>query len=154
MAKTKRRNKAYKPRDPESILLRFEPWKVAAVMNPLESIVDQLERDGTIDVADDGQAVFKDHCDGVWYYSPVAILGVVDAYEIHERRAGVQLQLDPLRRLANKLKYQMMIDQNDTAAARGCLERIRAATLNMTAGYAKRLIKDFQIMEAMEGVKA
>ncbi|MFJ9451490.1 hypothetical protein [Herbaspirillum sp. NPDC101397] len=154
MAKTKRRNKAYKPRDPESILLRFEPWKVAAVMNPLESIVDQLEHAGTIDVAGDGQAVFKDHCDGVWYDSPVAIMGVVEAYEIHERRTGAVLELDALRRLANKLKYQMMIDQNDTKAARECLARIRATTLNMTAGYANQLIKDFQIMEAMEGANA
>src|ERR1700681_5051111 len=99
MSGTKKRNKSYRPRDPDAIKLKMQPWKIAAVMNPLLAIVDQLEHQGDIDVTHKGQAVFKDHNDGVWYDSPAAIRGVVDAYEIHERRTGTVLNLDALRRL-------------------------------------------------------
>jgi hypothetical protein len=152
MTATKRRNKAYRPRDPESIKLRMQPWTVAAVMNPLLAIVDQLEHQGVIDVTRSGQAVFKDYNDGYWYDTPAAIRGVIDAYAIHERRIGAELHLDALRRLANKIEYHMPVMVDDTAAARDCLDRIRAVTLEMTAGYAKQLIKDFQIKEAIEEI--
>ena len=136
------------------VKLRSQPWKVAAVFNPLESIINQLEREGTIDIARDGTAVFKDANDGNWYDSSVAILGVVDAYEIHERRHQRTLGLEPLRRLSNLLKYGMPIFEKDTRAARECLHRMRAETIEMTADYAKQLIKDFQLMEELQKVVA
>lgn len=148
----KKRSKGYKPgrMAGDNIKLKLQPWKVSAVMNPLIAIVDQLERDGTIDVADKGVAVFKDANDGHWYDSAVAIAGVVEAYEIHERRHGVDLHLDGLRKLGKALEYGMPIDAHQTAAARVSLAHIRAATLEMTAGYARDLIKDFQIKEGLE----
>ena len=136
------------------VKLRSQPWKVAAVFNPLEAIINQLEREGTIDVAGDGTAIFKDAIDGHWYDSSVAISGCVEAYEIHERRHNRDLQLDPLRQLANMLKYGMPITSTNTAAARACLSRMRAETIEMTSDYAKQLIKDFQIMEELQKVTA
>jgi hypothetical protein len=132
------------------VKLKTEPWKVAAIFNPLTAILDQLEQDGTIDIAGNGTAIFKDHNDGCWYDSSVAIMGVVEAYEIHERRTGRVLDLGPLRQIANKLKYDMPITSDDTAAARACLVRMKAETVEMTSGYAKQLIVDFQIMEEMQ----
>ena len=136
------------------VKLRSQPWKVAAVFNPLEAIINQLEQDGTIDVAGDGTAIFKDSNDGHWYDSSVAIMGCVEAFEIHERRHNRDLQLDPLRQLANMLKYSMPITAANTAAARACLSRMRAETIEMTADYAKQLIKDFQLMEELQKVAA
>jgi hypothetical protein len=150
MTTTKQRKKPYRSHDPDSVKLKMQPWKVAAVMNPLLAIVDQLEHQGVIDVTRSGRAVFKDPSDGYWYDTPVAIIGVVDAYEIHVRRTGIDLRLDALRRLANKIEYHMPVMAEDTNAARDCLDRIRVATLEMTAGYAKQLVKDFQIKEAIE----
>lgn len=146
----KPRNKAFRPRDPSLIKLKMQPWKVAAVMNPLTAIIDQLEQQGTIDVAGADEPVFKDAVDGDWYHSPTAIMGVVEAYEIHERRTGLSLHLDGLRKLAKLLQYHMPINAKQTAAARESLRHIRAATLEMTAGYALSLVKDFQIMEAIQ----
>jgi hypothetical protein len=150
MATNKRTKKKYRPLDPLQTKLRHQPWKVAAVINPLLAIVDQLEQQGTIDVAGNGVAVFKDHCDGVWYESSVAILGVVGAYEIYEVRKDLNLCLAPLTKLANQLKYDMPITQQVTEDARACIERIRIATLDMTAGEGQQLIKDFQIKEAIQ----
>jgi hypothetical protein len=155
MAATKKRNKPYRAKPlGDNIKLKMQPWKVKAVFDPLIAIIDQLEQDGTIDTTTSGQAVFRDHNDGVWYDSPVAIMGVVDAYEIHERRVGRILHLEPLRQLANKLKYAAPVFAVDTQAARVCLSRMRAETIEMTVGYARDLIKDFQIMEELQRVAA
>ena len=137
-----------------SVKLRSRPWTVNAVFNPLEAIIDQLENDGTIDIANNGTAVFKDAVDGEWYDSTVAIIGCVEAFEIHERRHNRDLQMAPLRQLANLLKYGMPITAASTAAARLCLTRMRAETVEMTADYARQLIKDFQIMEELQKIPA
>lgn len=148
----KKRNKAYKPGRiaGDTIKLKMQPWKVKAIMDPLLSIIDQLEQHGTIDVAGIGTAVFKDQGDGHWYDSAVAIAGVVEAFEIHEIRIGQDLHLDGLRKLGKALEYGMPIDHHQTTAARDSLQHIRAASLEMTAGYARDLIKDFQIKEGLQ----
>ena len=152
MSTTKKRRKQYRPGrlDGETIKLKMQPWKVAAVINPLTAIIDQLEQHGTIDVAGADQPVFRDAVDGDWYHSPTAIMGVIEAYEIHERRTGLDLQLAGLRKLARALEYQMPINGAMTTAARVTLDNIRQATAEMTAGYARDLIKDFMIMEAIQ----
>lgn len=154
MAANKKRTKKYRPRDPEAIKLKMQPWKVSAVIDPLAAIIEQLEQQGTIDVAGADEPVFKDAVDGSWYHSPTAIDGVVAAYAIHERRFGLDLHLEGLRRLGKALEYHMPICQSMTDSARESLRHIRLATLEMTAGYAKQLIKDFQIKEAIEEVAA
>lgn len=154
MASQKKRNKRYIPKLPDTIKLKMQPWKVRAVMAPLESILDQLENEGTIDVAGSDVAVFKDLTDGHWYDSAAALMGVVEAYEIHEIRSGRQLNMEPMRQLAKKLEYGMPIFDSDTKSVRECLARMKAETLEMTAGYARDLIKDFQIKEELEKVGA
>lgn len=150
MAAQKKRNKKYRPKPQgDTIKLKMQPWKVRSVFQPLESILDQLEQHGTIDVAGT-QPVFRDQNDGHWYDTPAALLGVCDAYEIHETRTGRPLELQPLRQLANKLNAGMPIFASDTEACRACLTRMKAETIEMTAGYARDLIKDFQIKEGLE----
>lgn len=136
------------------VLLKSEPWKIHAVFNPLEAIIDQLEQDETIDVTPGGVAIFQDRKDGCWYDSVVAIMGVVEAYELHEVRNNRVINLEPLRQLANKLKYGMSIFSSDTEAVRACLKRMRVETMQMTADYAKQLIQDIQIKEELEKVAA
>ena len=154
MTTTKRTKKYRGGRPGDGIKLKMQPWKVAAVMNPLTAILDQLEQQGTIDVAGADEPVFRDAVDGDWYHSPTAIMGVVEAYEIHERRQRIDLHLDGLRKLAKALQYHMPINQTQVDAARDSLAHIRAATIEMTAGYARDLIKDFQIMEGLQAVGA
>jgi len=154
MAAQKKRNKKYVPRlAGDTIKLKMQPWEVRAVFGPLEAILDQLEQQGTIDVAGN-QPVFRDHNDGCWYDTPAALLGVVEAYEIHEVRTGRPLALAPLRQLAHKLQYGVSIFSSDTEACRACLVRMKAETIEMTAAYARDLIEDFQIKEALQEAAA
>ena len=155
MAGNKRPRKQHRPSwNAGGVLLKSEPWKLRAVFRPLECILDQLERDGTVDVTPSGVPIFKDSGDGNWYCTVTALNGVIEAYEIHERRHQRPLNLEALRVLSNKLKYGMPIFDSDTKSARGCLDRMRSETMLMTADYAKQLIKDFQIKEALERVAA
>lgn len=154
MSATKKRNKKYRPKPAGDRLLKTQLWKVAAVFNPLEAILDQLETAGTIDVTTCGKPIFKDAVDGRWYETPTAIMGVVDAYQMHQERLEIDLGLEPLRQLANKLNYDMPIFQADTEACRACLARMKAATLNMTSDYARQMIVDFQIKEELQKLAA
>lgn len=150
MAGTKKPRKAYRQKyQGDHIKLRHQLWKVHAVFSPLEAILDQLEQHGTIDETTSGQAVFQSH-DGEWFDTAAAILGTVEAYEIHETRTGRPLDLQPLHQFANKLQYGMPVFDSDTKAARECLARMKAETLEMTAGYARDLINDFQIKEGLQ----
>lgn len=150
MAGAKKRSKPYRARwSPANAKLKTMPWRVSAVFNPMLAIIDQLEEHGTIDVAGSGQPVFK-YTDGDWYDSPAAIMGFVEAYEIHEVRSDRTINLEPLRQLANKLKYSMPIFPSDTAAARDSLARCKAETLEMTAGYADQLVTDFKIKDELQ----
>jgi hypothetical protein len=155
MSAKAKRNKKYRPRSEGQRLLKTQPWKIAAVFNPLEAILNQLEQQGTIDVETyTGRPIFKDHNDGHWYESPVAIMGVVDAYAIHEQRRGIDLDMAPLRQLAKKLDVGMPIFPSDTASCRECLKRMKAETMTMTADYARGLIVDFQIKEELQKIAA
>ncbi|MBC3906222.1 hypothetical protein [Undibacterium umbellatum] len=153
MASSKRTKKVRKPWNPDNALLKTQPWRIKALFDPLLAIVDQLECDGTADIQNDGTAVFKDVVDGYWYESYTAIMGVVDVFEIHEKRAGVVIDMEPLRRLASKLKNDVDILLCDTEDCRACFNRMHSATLRMTVGYASGLIRDTQIQEQVERLK-
>lgn len=153
MAGNRKTRKKHRPGwNSGGVKLKAQPTKIRAVFGPLESILDQLERDGTVDCATNGAPVFKDDLDGHWYCTVSALNGVIEAYEIHERRFKREINLEPLRQLSNKLKYGMPIFESDTKEARACLARMRIETMQMTSDYAKQLIKDFQIKEALEKV--
>lgn len=152
MSSKKPRTKKYSPRKAGDVKLKFQPWKIRFVFQPLVNILDQLEQDGTVNTSASGTPMFKDEKDGHWYCTVSALNGVIDAYEIHERRHDRDLGLEPLRILSNKLQYGMPVFESDTESVRACLSRMRQETMQMTADYAKQLIKDFQIKEALENV--
>lgn len=136
--------KKFVPRDPRSIKLRVLPWRVAAVFNPIESILSQLETDGTITTSEDGMPMFKDEGDGTWYASADALEGLIEAFDIHRLRADRGYSLEPLRELAVKVRDLAPVYLEDIQAARQCLAVLRAESLEMTAGYAADLIRDFK----------
>jgi hypothetical protein len=151
----KKRSKAHIPRTGENIKLKMQPWKVKAVFDPLYAIIDELEQDGTVNIeSTTGNAIFKDPIEGQWHDMYAALMGVLDAYEIHEKRVGRVLAMEPLRQLADKLKNGDELYEEDTVAVRACLARMRAETLEMTAGYARDLVKDMQLQEEMLKVAA
>ncbi|WAL81498.1 hypothetical protein OYT13_16800 [Pandoraea sp. XJJ-1] len=154
MAASKRPRKPYRPgRNGCGVLLRAEPWKVAAVFGPLEQILDELEGEGTVSAMPNGTPIFQDTNDGCWYEMVPALAGFVDAYEIHESRCGRAMPLEPLRLLARKLEVSMPLFDTDTVPARAALAVLKAETMNMRADYARDLVQTVRIQVEMEQVR-
>lgn len=104
----KARNKAYRPR-PSGVA----PMIVGAhlVLHPLERIVEQIERDGTVNVDDKGMPVFQAG-DGQWYDAAGAIEGVMWHFEALEVRTKRTLPLDGLRELVIAFRYCVPVMQS------------------------------------------
>lgn len=155
MAVSKRPRKQHRPgRTGCGIRLRAEPWKVAAVFGPLERILDELECEGTVSAMPNGTPIFQDTNDGCWYEMVPALIGFVDAYEIHQSRCGRAMPLEPLRLLARKLEVGMPLFDTDTVPARAALATLKAETMNMRADYARDLVQTVRIQVELEQVNS
>ena len=149
-----RRNKKYRPRDLGTAPLISHMHVIYAVFSPVYRVIDQMERDGTIDVAGDGMAVYKAAKDGKWYSFADGLLGLVETYEIWERRSGRNLNMLPIRQIIARIKYDTAITEIETRAARSAVDRMRYATMRMTAYEAEEMLRDFQIKEELLKVAA
>lgn len=145
----KRRNKAYRPRDPGCVKLKTVPWIIDSVFAPLYEIIDQLEKDGTIFITQTGIPVFFNRKDGKFYETVPAISGFIEGFEIHERRTHRDLGMDPLRHLIKRIEYGIPITDIETRAVRIALDRIRNETMGMTWNYADEMLRDFRIKEEL-----
>ena len=96
----KARNKAYTPREVRTPMIVGSEL----VMQPLEAIFDQLERDGTVHTDQKGVPVFQAG-DGIWYDAAEAIEGVIWHFEMISTRTGKDLPLDGLRELVIAFRY-------------------------------------------------
>ena len=102
----KARNKRYTPRAVRA------PMIVATdlVLRPVEAIIDQINRDGTVHADAKGIPQFQAG-DGCWYEAAGAIEGVIWHFEMWCVRHGESLPLDPLRELHIALKYMVPIQE-------------------------------------------
>lgn len=150
----KPRNKKHRPIKQGEQLLRTQPWKLQRTFGPLIAILDELERDGTVNVVGADQAVYKDIATGQWVDMVAAIEGTIETFEIHEIRTGEELGLEAMRQLVNKLRYGMLIFESDTQACRVTLARMRAIASNWTISYASALVDIFLTREQLTKVAA
>lgn len=155
MSKSKKPRKAYRPSwNAGGVKLRTEPWKVEAVFRPLEMILAVIERDGTVTTTVAGVPIFQDTNDGCWYETAPAVEGIVCAYEIHSKRSGRAMPLEPLQRLVQKLRYAMPLQQTDVDAARAALAVLRRETMDMRSDYARDLVRTTQVRIELDAVEA
>jgi len=121
-ARREKRRKPYRPREVRT------PMIVGAqlVMDPLERIVAQIDRDGTTDVDERGTPVFQTG-DGRWYDAAGAIEGVVWHFEMMATRHGLDLPLDGLRELVIAFRYVVPIQASTMAKLRAALPVLRQA---------------------------
>lgn len=91
--------------------------KAQQTLAPLEAIIDQIERDGTITTDARGTPIFHCVADGEWYASAPAISGMADFFDMWATRHGSPFKAAALRQLANRLDVGMPIDGPLMAAA-------------------------------------
>ncbi|NDP60050.1 MAG: hypothetical protein GZ090_11910 [Oxalobacteraceae bacterium] len=144
------RNKAYHRRPSGARTLRTQPWKLRNVFQPLDDILNMMESTGFSDADRRGTPIFQSQKDSCWYTSAPAINGVADWYEIHARRSGRTMPIEPLRRVANKLHYGSMVFASDVADMRAALATLRHETMDMTEDYAHSLLQTVCIRIELE----
>ncbi|MCA7083440.1 hypothetical protein K7G19_07480 [Cupriavidus sp. DB3] len=120
------------------------------MFDPLEAILDGLERDGEVTTTRDGTPIFRDMNDGHYYETAPALEGIIDAFHTHALRQNRPMPLEPLRVLARKLRYAMPLEMSDIKAARAAVRVLRAESMEMTLQYANDLIRTTQIRIEMD----
>ena len=132
-------------------LLRTQPWKVMAVLSPIEGILKRLESDGTVD-AIGRQIVFTESSSGERFDLPEAIRGVVDFHELAASKYGLPIDVDALRRFANKLHAGSPIFEADVEASRRCLQACWSQAMQLRVSQAADLVRTVQIGAEIEKI--
>ena len=132
-------------------LLRTQPWKVMAVLSPIEGILKRLESDGTVD-AIGRQIVFTESSSGERFDLPEAIRGVVDFHELAASKYGLPIDVDALRRFANKLHAGSPIFEADVEASRRCLKACWSQAMQLRVSQAAELVRTVQIGAEIEKI--
>lgn len=87
----------------------------AKAFGSIDAMLDKLSQ-GWIHAAQ-GQPVFRNPADGVWYDIPAAMEGWIDVWARLCRHYGLELDLDPLARLSIRLRYGTPIGPEDVERA-------------------------------------
>ena len=132
-------------------LLRTQPWKVMAVLSPIEGILKRLEKDGTVDSIG-RQIVFTESSSGERFDLPEAIRGVVDFHELAASKYGLPIDVDALRRFANKLSAGSPIFESDVEASRRCLQARWSQAMQLRVSQAAELVRTVQIGAEIEKI--
>lgn len=155
MSRNKKPRKQYRPgRSAANVALRAQPWKLYAAFDPIEALLTQIETTGSVTSTWKGTPIFLPPGESEWVEISSAIEGFIDTFGIHEYRSGQQIDMKPMKQLANKLKYGSPIYQRDIDASRVCVSMLRQIASGFPAGYAKDLVQSVQIKHELEALTA
>lgn len=144
---TKRRHKAYRPCPDRPLPMLF---KMQYVLGPLESIIDGIERTGTVDTEAGGTPIFQPYGEKTWCASVPAIIGIVDFFDMWATRHNHPLNLEGLRQLAKRLEYAMPLTQANIDAARAVMTVLRRIAPRLDHDDAQDLLRQTQIKDELE----
>lgn len=128
--------------------------KMQYVLSPLELIIDDIERKGTINTGPGGIPIFQPMGEKSWAATVPAILGISELFEMWASRRGRTLDLTGLNQFAHKLEYGMPIMQSDIDAARSVMGMLRRLIVGLDHEEAKQLLLQVQIKDELETRKS
>ncbi|WP_029953836.1 hypothetical protein [Achromobacter sp. DH1f] len=128
--------------------------KAQQTLAPLEAIIDQIERDGTITTDARGTPIFHCVADGEWYASAPAISGMADFFDMWATRHGSPFKAAALRQLANRLDVGMPIDGPLMAALQAEIPALRRIGAGLTQADASDLLRQTQILAELDAARA
>lgn len=149
MAQSKKPRRPYKPRAVRTPMI----VGTDLVMRPLEAIIDQISRDGTVDASSRGVPMFK-ASDGMWYDSAAAIEGIVWHFEMFAIRHKIELPIEPLRELHIALKYCVPVFERTVTGCKLALPELRRAMSLADPDEQLDILMQAQIKEQLQGVAA
>ncbi|MDX3986889.1 MAG: hypothetical protein QHC88_16700 [Achromobacter sp.] len=128
--------------------------KTQQTLAPLESIIDQIERDGTVTVDARNVPIFHCVADGEWYASAPAIAGMADFFDMWAVRHGHAFKAAALRQLANRLEAGMPIDGPLMAALNREIPNLRRIGASLDQADASDLLRQTQIRAELDASAA
>lgn len=151
MAGNKKPRRRYNPKSRAGqVKLRAQPWKIHAVFEPVEVILDEIEQSGMVSVTEDGTPIFSELAHNDVYEFVPSLCGLIDAFDLHAERNSLPVVTDGLKLVCVKLDKGEMLDQYDLAGARQSIAALKKQSGDMEADYAHRLIRDVQIKFEIE----
>lgn len=147
-------SRSQKPRKPYKQKIVRTPMIVGAslVISPLESIVNQISNDGTVDIRH-GVPHFM-ATDGLYYPTVPAIEGVIYHFEIIEMRHGISLPLEPLRQFKIALEYCVPITESLLEKLKHSLTVLRITLSYGDADEQLDIFRTAQVKFEMERIAA
>ncbi|MBD9476460.1 hypothetical protein IB268_26350 [Achromobacter sp. ACM01] len=124
--------------------------KTQQTLAPLESLIDQIDRDGTVTTDDRGVPIFHCVADGEWYASAPALAGMADFFDMWAVRHGRAFKAGALRQLAKRLEVGMPIDMPLLAALRAEIPTLRRIGAGLDQADATDLLQQTRILAEME----
>lgn len=119
----KKRNKRYIPRR-QPLTFAERLCTTQRIMQPLDSLVENMERYGTVDTIRN-RIVVHDTERQEWYELLPAARGFLEVFEIWARRHNAVLETTGIRQLVSRLEYSAPVTQLELDAAKRDLNQIR-----------------------------
>ena len=131
------------------LTLAVQPWRIHGTFAPIDSLLDQIEKTGMIDVAQ-GDAVLKDLRTGHYVRFVPEFRGLIAFFEIARNRHAWPIETAPLTRLANKLHTACPITAEDIAASRASCSALRRYVPRLTMEEANDIVNTVKIRAALQ----
>lgn len=149
MARSQKPRKKYVPKDVRVPLL----VGVDSVYRPLERIIEQIERDGTVNTSQRGTPMFQD-INGLWFASAAAISGIVDFVEMYNRRHHTTLPILAMSELRIALDYAMPVFEHTLSRLKADLVVIRKELSLADPDDLVDILRQTQIKEQLDLIAA
>ncbi|MGE8629494.1 hypothetical protein [Achromobacter denitrificans] len=128
--------------------------KTQQTLAPLEAIIDQIQRDGTVTVDARGVPIFYCVADGEWYASAPAILGMADFFDMWATRHGREFKAVALRQLAKRLEVGMPVDAPLLVALHAEIPTLRRIGAGLDQDDATDLLQQTRILAELDAARA
>jgi len=143
-----------RPRKKHRPVLVKTPMMVKSrdVLAPVEAIIEQIERDGTVTQTVKGMPIFKTP-DGHYASTVDSLLGLIHAFELCETRFKTSLPLEPLREFCRGLPYDWPVTESMLARLTLSLVALRKFLNWADEVEMARVVQTVQIADELRRVK-
>ena len=142
MPSTKKPRRKYNPARIQQICNKPRLDSVYHLFQPIYTVFERMEADEIECI--NGKVVFQAF-DGSWCEVAPAMIGWADCWERIGRNEGIPFDGDPLRRLANKIGYNIPLTKEDLASGRAKIEETRRMFVSLPVSATKHHAQTEQI---------
>ena len=123
---------------------------MAKAFGAIDAMLDKLSQGWIHEIQ--GAAVFRNPQDGVWYDIPEALSGWIALWERIDAKHGLGLDMDPARKIANRLRYGSPITPELVQQCAALVVRCKRAYRGMDVHEIGSLVKTQLIANESERI--